>query len=117
MRPVNGTDLRTIPNVKTARATYLERSKIKKSIKNDMDNLKIDISTRPIDTGSLTETITIPCSKRFKDLVELVSKLTDKEISELGHRYLLEGVIRDIKDVFSMEPYLDKSLREVLKSK
>ena len=80
-----------------------------------MDNLKLNISTRPIDTGPLTETITIPCSKRFRDLVDFVSRLTDKEISELGHRYLLEGMIRDIKNIFSVEPYLDKSLREVLK--
>ena len=70
---------------------------------------------KSIDTGPLTETITIPCSKKFMELVDLVCKLTDREISELGHRYLLEGVIRDIKDIFSVEPYLDKSLREVLK--
>jgi len=80
-----------------------------------MDKLKIDISTRPTDTGLLTETITIPCSKQFKELVDLVCKLTDQEISELGHRYLLEGMTRDIKDIFSVEPYLDKSLREVLR--
>ena len=115
MRYVNGIGLRTIPNVKGARLIYLEKSKIKKSNKNKMDNLKIDISTRPIDTGPLTETITIPCSKQFKELVELVCKLTDREISELGHRYLVEGMTRDIKDVFSMEPYLDKPLREILK--
>ena len=46
---------------------------------------------------------------------EFVSRLTGQEIGELGHRYLLEGMIRDIKDIFSMEPYLDKTLREVLK--
>ena len=80
-----------------------------------MDKLKIDISTRPIDTGPLTETITIPCSKKFKELVDLVCKLIDREISELGHRYLLEGMTRDIKDIFSVELYLDKTLREVVK--
>ena len=80
-----------------------------------MDNLKLNISTRPIDTGPLTETITIPCSKQFKELVDLVCKLTDREISELGHRYLLEGMTRDIKDIFSVELYLDKTLREVVK--
>ena len=68
-----------------------------------------------MDTGPLTETITIPCSKQFKELVDMVCRLTDKEISELGHRYLLEGMTRDIKDVFLMEPYLDKRLRKVVK--
>ncbi len=115
MRHVNGIDLKTIPNVKDARLTYLEKSKIKKSNKNKMDNLRIDISTRPTDTGPLTETITIPCSKQFKELVDFVLRLTDQEISELGHRYLLEGMTRDIRDIFSVEPYLDKPLREVLK--
>jgi len=80
-----------------------------------MDNLKIDISTGPINTGPLTETITIPCSKKFRDLVDLVCKLTNREISELGHRYLLEGMTKDIKNIFSMEPYLDKPLKEILK--
>ena len=81
-----------------------------------MDNLKIDISTN-IDTGPLTETISIPCSKKFKELVDLVCKLIGQDISERGHGYLLEGMTRDIKDIFSVEPYLDKRLREVLKSK
>lgn len=62
-----------------------------------MNNLKLNISTRPINTGPLTETITIPCSKGFKELVDLVCKL------------------RDIKEIFSVEPYLDKPLREALK--
>jgi len=61
------------------------------------------------------ETITIPCSKQFKELVDFVCKLTGQDIAELGHGYLLEGMARDIKDVFSMEPYLDKALREILK--
>ena len=78
--------------------------------------MKIDISTG-INTGPLTEIITIPCSKRFKELVDFVSRLIDKEISELGHKWILEGMARDIKDIFSMEPYLDKSLREILKSR
>jgi hypothetical protein len=81
------------------------------------DSVKIDINTSGIVTGPLTETITIPCSKQFKELVDLVCKLTDKEISELGHRYVLEGMIEDIKNYFSVEPFLDKSLREVLKKR
>jgi hypothetical protein len=69
---------------------------------------------KPIDTGPLTETITIPCSKKFKEFVDFVCKLTEGSIEELGHRYLLQGMIRDMEDIFSLEPYLDKSLREVL---
>jgi len=83
-----------------------------------IENLTINqFNSGAMDTGPLTETITIPCSKQFKELVEFVSRLTNREISELGHRYLLEGMTKDIKNVFSVVPYLDKSLREVLDKK
>ncbi len=80
-----------------------------------IQNLTINqFNSGAYDTGPLTETITIPCSKQFKELVDLVCRLTGQDIAELGHRYLLEGMARDIKDVFSVEPYLDKTLREIL---
>lgn len=82
-----------------------------------IQNLTINhFNSGAYDTGALTETITIPCSKQFKELVDFVSRLTGQDIAELGHRYLLESMARDIKDIFSVEPYLDKPLREVLKS-
>lgn len=68
------------------------------------------------NTGPLWEEIKIPCSKEFKELVDFVCKLTGQDLGELSHRYMVEGVTRDIKDVFSVEPYLDRRLKELLKS-
>jgi len=45
-----------------------------------------------------------------------VCKLQDQDIETLAHRWILEGMIKDMEDIFSLEPYLDKSLRKVLKS-
>jgi len=79
-----------------------------------MDTLKIDIPTKAIDTGPLTEAITIPCSKRFKELVDFVCRLQGQDIALLGHKWILQGMTRDMESIFTLEPYLDKSLREVL---
>jgi len=79
-------------------------------VKNKMDNLiKIDISTKSIDTGPLTETITIPCSKSFRELIDFVCRLEGQDIGLLGHRWILQGMIKDINNIFSVEPYLDKT--------
>jgi len=73
-----------------------------------IQNLTINqFNSGAYDTGPLTETITIPCSKQFKELVaqrlnpkgvgstDLLSnrggKLTGQDIEELGRRYFLEG--------------------------
>lgn len=106
--------------VRTERRTnsYRERPGVMKINfkETTIQNLTINqFSSGAIDTGPLTEIITIRCSKKFMELINLVCKLTDREVSELGHRYLLQGMTRDIKDIFSMEPYLDRTLREVLK--
>ena len=78
--------------------------------------LNINPPRPAVDTGPLTEQITIPCSKRFRRLFGFVCRLTDKEMQVLGHGYLLEGILRDLKDHFEVEPYLDKPLRELLQS-
>ncbi len=42
-------------------------------------------------------------------------KLEGQDIGILGHRWILQGMIKDIERIFELEPYLDKELREVLK--
>ena len=68
-----------------------------------------------IDTGPLTEEITIPCSKRFKRLFDFTCKLMGKDLQTLGHEYLLAGILKDLKGHFEVEPYLDKTVRELLR--
>jgi len=89
------------------------------SIRIENSNIKTMIINPPgpaVDTGPLTEEITIPCSKRFRRLFGFVCRLTDKEMQVLGHGYLLEGILRDLKDHFEVEPYLDKTVREFLQN-
>ncbi len=44
-----------------------------------------------------------------------MSSLTDSTKTEMGYRYFIEGIKKDIGDIFGIEPYLDKTLREVLR--
>ena len=41
-------------------------------------------------------------------------RLTGQDIDTLGHRWMLQGMIRDIERIFELEPYMDKELREIL---
>jgi hypothetical protein len=52
--------------------------------------------------------------KARRELVDFVCKLEGQDIGLLGHRWMLQGTIKDMESVFSLEPYMDKSLREVL---
>ena len=77
--------------------------------------LKLDFSPKPsIDSGKKTERITITCSSDFKEFLDLFCRLSKTNISELGFRYLLEGMRNDLAAMFIAQPHLDKSLREVL---
>ena len=78
--------------------------------------LNINPPAPAVDTGALTEQIIIPCSKRFRRLFDFVARLTDKEMQALGHRYLLAGILEDLKGHFEVEPYLDKTVREFLQN-
>ena len=75
--------------------------------------LNLDFQPR-ISSGKKTERITITCSDEFKTLVNLISKLTNTDVSVMGHRYFIEGMQRDIGNVFMAEPHVEKSLRDIL---
>ena len=71
-------------------------------------------SISPINGGKKTVRLTVTCSEEFRDLVNFVVRITGKSVSELGHRYFLEGLQRDIGTVFMAEPQLDRRLSEIL---
>jgi hypothetical protein len=81
-----------------------------------IETVNINTPGPAVDTGPLTEQITIPCSKRFKRLFDFVCKLTEKDLQVLGHGYLLAGILEDLKGHFEIEPYLDKTVREFLQN-
>jgi len=80
-----------------------------------MDQLKLPLNKPPISTGKKTQRITFTCTDKFKEFVNFVANhLLDSNESELGQRYFLEGLTRDIGQFFLAEPNLEKTLREIL---
>lgn len=77
------------------------------------EQLSLPLNKNSISTGKKDQRITITCSEKFKDLVDFISKLTNSSPSEMGQKYFLEGMMKDIGNMFIAEPYLEKSLREI----
>ncbi len=77
--------------------------------------LNFDKSRPAIDTGKKTERITFTCSAEYKEFLDLFCKATGSNISELCHRYMLDGMRNDLASLFIAQPHLDSSLRELLK--
>lgn len=82
-----------------------------------MSQLKLDFSKSAlrVPDGKKMQRIGIACSDDFKSLFHQVCRLRGRTESEVGFQYLLEGVRKDIADIFMPEPHLDKSLRESIK--
>lgn len=78
------------------------------------EQLKLPLNKTSISTGKKDQRITITCSEKFKELVDFIAKLTDANPSELGQRYFLEGMMKDMGQMFMTEPHLEKTLREIL---
>ena len=74
----------------------------------------IDFNQAP-DTGEIAERVTIGCSVEYKAFVELFASVRECTVSELCHRYVLDGMREDLANLFMAQPHLDKSLREILK--
>lgn len=82
-----------------------------------MKQLKLNFSTKPLinDAGKKTERITFTCSTEYKEFLDLFCKATGNNISELCHRYMLDGMRNDLASLFIAQPHLDTSLRDLLK--
>ena len=74
----------------------------------------IDFNRAP-DTGEIAERVTIGCSGEYKTFVELFASVRECTVSELCHRYVLDGMREDLANLFMAQPHLNKSLREILK--
>lgn len=67
--------------------------------------------------GKKTERLTITCSNEFKQVVDMVCRLTGQSISELGQRYFIDGIKNDLGTIFMAEPHLDKKLSDLITKK
>jgi hypothetical protein len=81
------------------------------------EQLKLDFNRNRSmrDAGKKTERITFTCSPEYKDFLDLFCKATGNTLSELCHRYMLDGMRNDLANIFITQPHLDTSLRDLLK--
>lgn len=79
------------------------------------NQLKLDFSQSHIShDGKKEKRIPVAVSEELKEFVELMSRKQSVSVSELTHRYIVEGLKNDVAKIFMPEPHLDKTLRDVL---
>jgi hypothetical protein len=76
-------------------------------------NLDFSAVQHPSD-GKKLEKIPVACSDELKSFVSKMADLQKITVSELAHRYIVEGLKEDVVRLFIPEPHLDKSLRDLL---
>ena len=80
-----------------------------------MENqLVLNLRPRVIDDGKKLCRLSCTCSDDFKEFIEKIAKLRKTSISELIYEYALDGMKKDITEIYLPAPHLDKTLREVL---
>jgi len=79
-----------------------------------MRQLPLDLSKTKALTGKRTKRVTFTCSDEFFELVEKVEKLTGLDRSKLGHKYFLDGMLKDFGKILMAEPHLELSLRDII---
>lgn len=79
---------------------------------------KMDFSPKqiPADFGKKIDRIPVSCSPEFKELFQLFVKYTQSESdSQLGFRYLVEGMQNDLSTVFIKNPEIIQFIKNQLK--
>lgn len=82
--------------------------------------INLDFSPNPInniDPAKKSERIAVACSTEFKDFFQMFCKITHTNESELGYRYILDGMKNDLANIFIAQPHLDKSLADILRKR
>jgi len=80
-----------------------------------MSQLKLDFSPRSVMEGKKVDRIPVAVSTDLKHLVEQIAQKQNRSVSEIAHRYLVEGIMRDIGSLYLQEPFLNDSLKEILR--
>ena len=77
--------------------------------------LNLDFSRSvPVLEGKKTERLPIACSEEFKQALSMVANLLNKTPSELAHRYVVEGIVKDLGNILLAQPMANLSLKEVI---
>jgi len=70
---------------------------------------------QPADFGKKVDRIPVSCSAEFKKIFRLFVEMTQSESdSELGFRYIVEGMQRDIGEYFLNRPEMMEKIREFI---
>jgi len=80
-----------------------------------MSQLKLDFTKKQITSGKREHRITITCNDSLKSILDQIIQIQDTDMSKLGYRYLIEGIQRDIGDIFMAAPHLKNSLEDIVK--
>lgn len=77
--------------------------------------LNIDFSRRiPALDAKRTERIPIAAPTLTKEMLTLVANELNSSASELGHRYLVEGIVKDLGFILMTKGNANKKLSEFL---
>jgi len=78
--------------------------------------LKLDFSRQPQrDTGKRTKRITFTGSEDLQTFLSLLSTKMGTDVSNLCHKWVIEGLQRDIAGLLIPQPHLNKSLAEIIR--
>ena len=77
--------------------------------------MKIDLDKKPIPQLEATEAVKVPCSPELVGMLDSLAELLKTTGQGLAYRYIVEGLQRDVGEVFGIQPHLDKPLKDVLK--
>ena len=77
--------------------------------------MKIDLEKKAIPQLEATEAVKVPCSPELVGMLNSLAELLNTTGQGLAYRYIVEGLQRDVGDIFVVQAHLDKPLREVLK--
>ena len=73
----------------------------------------MDFSPRAMVEGKKNERISFACSDELSNIAKFLSEKKKLSISEYAHRALVEKIQKDVDEIFSLEPHLDRPLREL----
>lgn len=76
--------------------------------------LTLQFGPSPLTSGKKLSRIPVACSDEFKAFVQQMAHLQGSDVSTICHRYILEGMQRDLGTVFMAEPHADKRLRDLM---
>ena len=79
-----------------------------------MSQLKLDFNKKKITSGKREVRLTVTCNEELKSIIDQIVKIQDTDVSKLGYRYFIEGIQRDIGDIFMAMPHLKSSLGEII---